>query len=159
MTWIEGEHQRTFEVEAPLDEVAEFLSDPSRLRHCIVDLEKAEKVDDQTWRWVLEEIGAKNITFQGDYTVRYQRDGDVVTWESTGDGTMRTEGRAQLEAIDDDTTRVDYREALSSDLPIPRLTKKVFRPIVAREVRRGVDAFVDEVISYVNAGKHRADGS
>ena len=159
MTWIEGEHQRTFEVEASLDEVAEFLSDPSQVRHCMVDLEDAKRIDDDTWRWIREEVGAKGVTFQGDYTVRYLRDGDVVTWESVGEGTIRTEGRAELASVNEETTRVDYREKLASDLPIPRLAKKVFRPIVAREIRNGVDEFVDEVIAYINAGEHRVDRS
>ncbi len=159
MTWIEGEHQRSFEVQAPLDEVADFLSDPAQLKECMVDLERTEQIDEQTWRWIRKEIGAKNITFQGDYTVRYERDGDVVTWESIGEGTVRTDGRAELKAVDDETTRVDYREKLASDLPIPKLARRVFRPIVAREIKSGVDDFVDNVIDYLNDGKHREDGS
>ena len=161
MTWVQGSHERTFEVEAPLEEVARFLSDPSQVRHCMVDLEKGEEIDDQTWRWTLEEVGAKNITFQGIYTVRYERDGDVVTWESVDDegDTMRTEGRAELEAVDEETTRVDYEETITSDLPIPKLARRVFRPIARREVRKGVDAYVDAVISHLNAGRHRGDES
>lgn len=158
MTWIEGERQRSFEVDAPLEEVAEFFSDPAKLKACLVKLERYEKIDDQTYRWILEEVGAKNITFQADYTVRYERDGDVVTWKSEGEGTMRTEGRVELEAIDGERTRVEYEEKLASDLPIPRLAKRVFRPIAAREIRSGVDAFVDATIEYLNAGRHREGG-
>lgn len=159
MTWIEAEHQRTFEVAAPLDEVATFLSDPSQIRHCMIDLEEAEKVDDQTWRWIREEVGAKGVTFQGDYTVRYRRDGDTVRWESTGEGTMRTEGRAKLEELDGDRTRVDYREKLASDLPVPKLSRRIFQPIVAREIKKGVVEFTDEVVDYLEAGRHRGDDS
>ncbi len=158
MTWIEASHQRTFEVDVPPEEIAQFFSDPSQIRHCMRDLETGEKVDDQTWRWILEEVGAKNITFQGDYTVRYTREeDDVVTWKSEGEGTMRTEGRAEFEALGSDRTRVEYEETLASDLPIPRLARRVFRPIVAREVKKGVEGFLDEVISYLNAGEHRSD--
>ena len=157
MTWIDTEYERTFTVEASGQEVAEFLSNPSGLRHCMADLERAEKIDEQTWQWVLEEVGAKNITFQGDYTVRYGRDGKRVTWESVGDGTMRTEGEAIVDEIGDERSRVDYRETLSSDLPIPRLAKKVFSGIVDREVSKGVDKFLDAVIEYLEAGRHRAD--
>ena len=157
MTWIDTDYERTFTVEAPAGEVAEFLSNPSGLRHCMGDLERAEEIDEQTFRWVLEEVGAKNVTFQGDYSVRYSRDGTRVTWESTGDGTMRTEGEATVEQLDDQRSRVDYRESLSSDLPIPRLAKKVFSGIVDREVSKGVDEFLDSVIEYLEAGQHRAD--
>lgn len=156
MTWIEASHQKTFEVDAPREEVAQFLSDPSQIRHCMVDLETGERVDDQTWRWILEEVGAKGITFQGDYTVRYQRDGDVVTWKSEGEGTMRAEGVAEVEAIDEDRTRVEYEETLASDLPIPKLARRVFKPIVGREVKKGVEAYLAEVIAYLNRGDHRS---
>ncbi len=158
MTWIEATHQRNFEVNAPLEEVAQVLSDPSQIRRCMPDLETGEKVDDQTWRWILEEVGAKGITFQGDYTVRYHRDDeDVVTWKSEGEGTMRTEGRAEFSALSDDRTQVEYEETLASDLPIPKLARRVFKPIVARQVKAGVDDYLDEVIAYLNAGKHRED--
>ena len=157
MTWIEAGHKRTFEVDAPLDEVADFFSDPSQIRHCMQELETGEKVDEQTWRWILKEIGAKGITFQGDYTVRYVRDGDEVTWKSEGEGTMRTEGTAEFEEIDEGRTRVDYEETLASDLPIPKLARRVFRPIVAREVRKGVEEFIDGIIDYLNSGSHRSD--
>ena len=161
MTWIEGSHQRSFEVDVPLDEVADFLSDPSQLRHCMVDLEVGQEIDDQTWQWKLEEVGAKNITFQGIYTVRYERDGDVVTWESQGaeGDTMKSEGRAEFEAVNEGTTKVDYEETIISDLPIPRLAKRVFQPIARREIRKGIDGFLDAVIPYLNAGRHRTDDS
>lgn len=158
MTWIEAEHQRTFEVKAPLETVAQFLSDPSQIRLCMPALETGEQVDEQTWRWILKEEGAKKISFQGDYTVRYQRDDDdVVTWKSEGEGTMRTEGRAELEELDAGRTRVEYEETLASDLPIPRLARRVFGPIVERKVRAGVDDYLDEVIAYLEAGAEQGD--
>jgi carbon monoxide dehydrogenase subunit G len=158
MTWIDGERKRSFEVDAPVDEVARFYSNPEQIKDCMGDLERYEKVDDQTYRWILEEIGAKNITFQGDYTVRYERDGNEVTWKSEGEGTMRTEGRATLREIGEGRTAVEYQEKLASDLPIPKLARRVFKPIVAREIKRGVDGFVDNTIDYLNAGRHRQGG-
>ncbi len=155
MTWIEGSHQRNFEVSVPLDEVADFMSDPERLRHCLVDLERYEKVDDQTYRWVLGEVGAKNITFQADYTVRYERKGQEVVWKSEGEGTTRTEGRALLSEAGPEKTKVDYEETLANDLPVPKLARRVFRPIVKREVKKAVDQFLDNVIAYLNEGHHR----
>lgn len=157
MTWVEADHERTFEVDAPFEEVAGFFSDPSHIQHCMPDLKQAEKIDDQAYRWLLEEVGAKNITFQGDYTVRYERDGEEVTWETEGEGTMRCEGRASFESISDERTRVDYRETMASDLPVPRLAAKVFRPIVKREVKKGIDRYLDEAIAYLNAGRYGAD--
>ena len=158
MTWIEATHERTFELEVSLDEAADFMSTPSRLRHCMQDLDEGQEVDEETWRWILKEVGAKGVSFQGDYTVRYKRDGDVITWKSEGEGTMRTEGRAEFEELGPDRTRVDYEETLASDLPIPKLARRVFKPIVKREVRRGVNDYLDAVIEHLNAGEHRSDG-
>ena len=159
MTWIEADYQRTFEVDAPVEEVAEFLSTPSSIRDCMVDLQRAERIDDQTYRWVLEEVGAKNITFQGDYTVKYRRDGNTVRWESIGEGTMRTEGSAQLESLGDRRTRIDYRETIASDLPVPKLARRVFKPLVARETRKGIEGYLEEVIAHLNAGPDSGDES
>lgn len=160
MAWIEASHQRRLEVNVPKEEVAQFLADPSRLIHCMVDLERGEEVDEQTWRWIREEIGARNITFQGDYTVRYEREGDTVRWESIGEGNMRTKGVAHVRELGPERSEVDYEETIASDLPIPKLAAKVFRPIVAREVKKGIDSFLEQVESYLNAGRHLSeDGS
>ena len=161
MTWVEGSHQRDFEVDVPLDEVADFMSQPAHLRHCMVDLDEGEEIDDKTWCWRMKEVGAKNITFQGIYTVRYERDGDVVTWESVDgeEDNMRTQGRAEFEAIDEGRTKVSYEETITTNLPIPKLARRVFRPIQRREVKKGVNGFLDELITYLNAGRHKQDES
>src|SRR5690554_7146878 len=156
MAWIEGSATKTLIVDAPKDEVAEVLASPSHLKECMGDLERFEVVDDTTYRWVLKPIGAKGITFQGDYTVRYERDGDTVRWESQEGGTMKTRGSARLRELGAGRTEVTYEETLSSDLPIPKLGAKMFRPIVAREIVKGVESFLDGVKSYLNAGKHRS---
>jgi hypothetical protein len=36
-----------------------------------------------------------------------------------------------------------YEETVESDLPIPSLAATVFRPIVSREIRRGVKDFLE----------------
>ncbi len=159
MTWLEATHERTIEVEAELDAIADFFADPNRLRHCMVALDRGEKIDEKTWRWLMTEVGARNITFQGDYTVTYERDGDVVTWKShEGKGNMKTDGKATFKDLGGGRTAVTYRETIASDLPIPRLAAKVFKPIAAREVRKGIDLLLDAVEEYVADGKLTADG-
>lgn len=158
MAWIEGSHKRTFSVNVPLDEAADFMSDPGRIQRAMVSLDVSEKVDDQTYRWLLKEIGAKNITFRGDYTVRYSREGNKVTWESLEDtGNMRTSGKAEYKDLGNGKTEITYEETLASDLPIPKLAAKVFRPIVAREVTKGIDEFIDALEETMNKGKHLAE--
>lgn len=143
MTWIEGTAEREYVVERPYDEVVDFFARPAEFKSAMAELESAERVDDDTWRWTLEEKGAKGISFQGHYTVRYDRDGDVVTWETVEDGNMRSEGKATFEEVDDSRTRVHYRSEMAADLPIPGLMAKAFNSIIAREVKKGVESFLD----------------
>ncbi|RAL21520.1 hypothetical protein DL240_11700 [Lujinxingia litoralis] len=159
MAWIEGTATKTVIVDAPLEEIATFFATPAQIKECMGDLERFEVVDETTYRWILKAMGAKGISFQGDYTVRYWREGDVVRWESLPGGTMKTTGQVRLRELGPGRTEVTYDETLASDLPIPRLGAKVFRPIVAREIVRGVDSFLDGVRTYLNAGKHRSGES
>lgn len=159
MAWIEGSATKTVVMNAPLDEVAEVFVSPAHLKESMENLERFEVVDEHTYRWLLKPMGAKGITFQGDYTVRYERQGDVVRWESLEGGTMRTRGSARLRELGAGRTEVSYEETLASDLPIPKLGAKLFRPIVAGEIVRGVESFLNEVKRYVDAGKHRSGQS
>ena len=155
MAWIEATYKRTIEVNAPLDEAADFMADPSRLKSCMLSVEEHEVIDEKTYRWLLKEVGARNITFRGDYTVRYERDGDLVTWESLeGTGNMRTSGKATYKEIGEGRTEIVYEEVLASDLPIPKLAAKVFRPIVAREVGKGIGELIDAIEETLNTGAH-----
>jgi len=153
MTWIEGTADREYVVARPYDEVVDFFADPAEFKSAMVDLESAERVDDDTWRWTLEQKGAKGISFQGKYTVRYDRDGDIVTWETVGDGNMRSEGKATFEELDDDRTRVHYHSEMAADLPIPGLMAKAFNKIIAREVKKGVESFLDNAKQQLEEGR------
>lgn len=145
MAKIEAKESRTFKVNAPIEEAYNLFADPEQQASLTSDLERYELVDDETVHYVLEEQKEKGITFQGDYTVRYTGNGtDEVEWK-TLKGNIETKGRVKLRKISDDVTEIDYRESLTPDLPIPRLMAKVFKPIVAREVRKGIGEFLSSV--------------
>jgi carbon monoxide dehydrogenase subunit G len=152
MAWIEGTEERTFRVDAPADRVAEFFASPAEFKACMTELESAEPVEDDTWRWVLEEKGAKGLSFQGEYTVRYERDGHQVTWTTVRDSNMRSEGSVDVESLDDGTSRVTYQARISADLPIPKLMAKAFEGIIANEVTKGVGAFLDNAKRTLDGG-------
>ncbi len=141
MAWIEGTESQCFQVSASPTEVADYFSDPERFAAAFSQLEHKEKLADGSWRWTLVGKSEKGITFQGVYTVQYQRTADGATWETT-DGNMRSTGVVVC-APSKDGTEVTYTEVLAVDLPIPKLAAKIFRPIVAREIRAGVGDFLD----------------
>lgn len=143
MAWIEGTQEKTFEVDAPVDEVAAFFCEPAEFQACLTQVVTAEEVEPMVWRWVLEEKAEKGINYQADYTVAYERIGEgSVRWE-TREGNMRSEGVTECREIAGGRTEVHHKETIATDLPIPRLMAKVFSPIVSREIRKGVTSFLD----------------
>lgn len=152
MAWIEGTEQREYVIDAPYDEVVDFFATPGEFKAAMAELESSEQVDEDTWKWTLEEKGAKGISFQGEYTVRYHRDGDVVTWETVEESNMRSEGKATFEKVDGERTRVNYRSEIAADLPIPGLMAKAFNKIIAREVKKGVGHFLDNAKDILERG-------
>ncbi|MFB6375890.1 MAG: SRPBCC domain-containing protein, partial [Bradymonadaceae bacterium] len=100
MAWLEGTAEREFEVEAPVERVAEFFADPGQFEHCVQDLDSLERIDEDVWQFTLEELSAKGVSFQGEYQVAYSRDGSEVTWEPTdADKNMKSEGRVTVEDL------------------------------------------------------------
>ena len=146
MAWIEGTERRTYDIHAPIEKVYAFLSTPELLKAAFLELERHEILDATTARWILKEKNEKGVKFRPDYTVRYGGNGrDRVEWSSLAGGNMRAKGKAVLRSKGVDVTEVQYEETIASDLPIPGLMARVFQPIVAREIRKGVQGFLDRI--------------
>jgi carbon monoxide dehydrogenase subunit G len=144
MAWIEGTEKQTFVIKAPYETVVDFFADPAKFRVCMDQLEKAEEIETHVWRWTLQEKSEKGITFQGVYTVGYERQGDKVVWKPAAEGTMTSHGVATFKQVPAGT-EVTYEETIATDLPVPKLAAKVFGPIVAREIRKGVGSYLEGV--------------
>ncbi|MFU8803750.1 MAG: hypothetical protein ACNA8W_08085, partial [Bradymonadaceae bacterium] len=108
-------------------------------------LEIAEEIEPNTWKWTLRKKSEKGITFQGIYAVRYEREGDEVIWKTVEKTNMRSDGAVSFKKLDDKATEVTYEETIATDLPVPRLAAKVFGPIVSREIRKGVGSYLEGV--------------
>jgi uncharacterized membrane protein len=148
MAKIPATEERTFNVRAPLPDVYRFFSDPGLLREETGDVARFERLPgDQANRahWVLVEKVEKGIRYTADYTVEYQGNGaDRVTWR-TVEGNLDTEGEVLLRPLADGLTEIRFREVLAPDLPITNLMAKLFKPIVAREVRKDIGRFLERV--------------
>ena len=119
----------------------DIFCDPARFKAAFTEMERAQELEPGTWRWVLEEKSEKGIKFKADYTVRYTREDNVLTWD-TIDGNMKSRGRVEVRQTASNKAEVDYSETISTSLPIPKLMTKVFQPIVQREVTKGVSDFL-----------------
>lgn len=149
MAWIEGTHEETFVVDADYDDVVAYFCDPGQFKAALAQVESAEEIDENVWRWVLEEKKEKGIRFKADYTVEYTREGDSLTW-TTREGNLRSSGKTELTDLGGGQTEVAYVETIATDLPIPKLAAKVFRPIVAREIAAGVGDFLERSRGILN---------
>jgi carbon monoxide dehydrogenase subunit G len=143
MAWIEGTEEQTFVVDAPYQDVVDFFGDPATFKECLDQVESAEETEGGVWHWVLQEKAEKGIRFKADYTVKYEMTGEGRVQWHTLEGNMRSEGVTECSEVGEDRTEVRYKETIATDLPIPKLMAKVFRPIVAREIRKGVGSFLD----------------
>lgn len=143
MAWIEGTHEETFTVDAPYADVVDYFCDPAKFKAAFSQMESGEEVSDGVWHWVLEEKNEGGIKFKPDYTVTYERDGDALQWSTQEGCNMTSTGRTELTDLGGGQTEVAYRETIATDLPIPRLAAKLFRPIVSREIARGVGDFLE----------------
>ena len=123
MAYIDAAEEQTFVVTANMEDVYRTFADPEVIQRHIHDLES----------WSLDA--------QGNGT-------DHVTW-NTVTGNIKTKGEARLTRLDVGV-RVDYREEMAPDLPIPRLLATVFKPIVAREVRKGILDYLDSIKRSLN---------
>lgn len=142
MAWIEGSMSRTFTVRAPYDAVVEYFCNPEQFQRAFAQLERAEQIDETTWRWVLQEKNEKGIRFQADYQVRYAREEAGCSWKEIA-GNMRTTGKVTCRDLGSGRTEVAYSETLAPDLPIPGLAAKLFGSIVGREVSGGIADFLE----------------
>jgi uncharacterized membrane protein len=135
----------TFRVPAAIEHVYEFFVEPAQLCELLDGVESIVPVGEGRVRWVLKEKVAKGIRFKGDYTVLYQGNNvDHVHWHSL-EGNMGNEGDVWLTATAEGDTEIRYREMVESDLPITPILAKLIKPMVERELRAELEAFLTRV--------------
>ncbi|QRN98868.1 hypothetical protein JRI60_07510 [Archangium violaceum] len=145
MTKIVATEERTLRVRSPLKDVYQFFNDPGLIKEETADVERFELLEGNRAHWILTEKVEKGIRYLADYTVEYHGNGtDHVTWR-TIDGNLDTQGEVILRQLDAPNTEIRFREMLAPDLPITNLMAKLFKPIVAREVRKDIGKFLDRV--------------
>jgi len=135
----------TFRVPAPIHQVYNFFAEPTEMRDLLDSVESLVLVGEGRFRWVLKEKVEKGIRFQGDYTVLYQGNSvDHVHWQSI-EGNMGNEGDVWLLTTEDGNTEIRYREMVEPDLSITPIMAKLLKPMVERELRTELEAFLTRV--------------
>jgi uncharacterized membrane protein len=142
---IAATEERVLTVQASPATVYAFFSSPQELSRSMASVERCEQLPGNTVRWVLEEKVDKGIRFQADYVVAYEGDGaEHVLWRSV-EGNMRNDGDVWIKPLAGGGTEIRYRESVEPELPITPLLATLIKPLVARELRGEINAFLERV--------------
>jgi hypothetical protein len=147
MAKLGGQLVEVFRSPAPFEVTRRHFADIDRIAAATGEVERFERIDDQTLHLVLKEQKHGPTTFRPDYVVRYRLYGDdEVTWE-TVHGNMLSEGRARFVPRADGGTDIDYAHKLSRDLPVPGLVARMLQPVVTARIAPGIRRFVDAMLA------------
>lgn len=145
MSRIAATEERVLTVQASPETVYAFFSSPEQLGQAMASVERCERLPGDRVRWVLAEKVDKGIRFKADYIVAYAGDGaGHISWRSV-EGNMQNDGDVWIRPLASGGTEVRYRERVEPDLPITPLMASLIRPLVARELRSEINAFLERV--------------
>lgn len=147
MAELSGSFRARFTLRVPLEQAVAAFADPDTHVACFDGLERHERRDAQTVRFVLPQQSYGVTTFKGDYTCRYQRDGHTVRWD-TVQGNIHARGTARFSETAEGTI-LDYEQQIGLDLDVGRLLQKTIQPIVSRSIEREARAFVERMVRKV----------
>jgi carbon monoxide dehydrogenase subunit G len=144
MTRIAATEEQVFTVAASPERVYAYFTDLDKMRETIPGVERCQQLPDGRVRWVLEEKVDKGIRFRADYVVAYEGNGtDHVCCRSVT-GNMANDWDAWIKPVPDGS-EIRYRETVAPDLPITAGLALLIRPLVARELRKDVNRYLDRV--------------
>jgi uncharacterized membrane protein len=145
MVRIAATEERVLAVEASPEQVYAFFSNPETLSGAMDAVECCQRLPENQVRWVLAEKVDKGIRFRGDYTVSFEGDGrEHIRWRSL-EGNMHNDGDVWIRPRAGGGTEIHYREHVAPDLPITPLLARLIAPLVARELRSEINAFLARV--------------
>lgn len=141
---VDVEERHALDVTA--DQAAAHFADLEAIAAAAVDAERTDRVGADGLRWTLVRHEALGVVHQGQYTCRYVRHGHAVRWTTEGHGNMRSEGSASFQPGGAGCT-MTYQHRLDIDLPVGNLVLVALRPIAVPIARRGVSAWVRNMLA------------
>jgi uncharacterized membrane protein len=133
-----------FTVGASPQKAYALFSQLETLREATPGVECCEVLPDGRVHWVLEAKIDKGIHFQADYVVAYEGNGaDHVRCRSI-EGNMADDWEVWIKP-GPAGSEIRYRETVAPDLPITAALALLIKPLVAKELRKDVNRFLDRV--------------
>jgi hypothetical protein len=143
-----GKLEETFKSPADPAVVRAHFADLDAVAAATQEVEKTERIGEDTLRFTLLQQKQGPYSFQPVYTVRYLESGDSVVW-TTLEGNLRSEGTVRFASAPGGGTEVQFRQEITFDLPVPRLALRLIQPIVDRMMQPGMRAYVREMLRTV----------
>jgi carbon monoxide dehydrogenase subunit G len=147
--------ERSVVVRVPVTLAYQYLSDVARSAGCIPSIARCERVGEDTWHFASKERSVGPITMSVCYTARYQGNGkDRIVFRSVGaeGDSADIDGTFILRALGEDTTRIELRQMIAPETPVPRLLQGVIRSFVEREAAGEIEQFLDGVRRALESG-------
>lgn len=151
MARITVTEERTIDIPAAPAAVYAFFSNPKELSKAMEGVQRCELMSGEKVRWVLAESADQGIRFQPDYVVQFTGDGaNQIRWSAV-EGNMGNEGVVEITPGPNGSSQVYYQETIEPDLPITPLMARLIRPLVARELRAGLDTFLNQAVELLSS--------
>jgi carbon monoxide dehydrogenase subunit G len=141
---ITATEEQVFNVPVSPDRVYAFFADLEKVREITPGVERCERLPDGRVRWVLEEKIDKGIRFQADFVVVYDGNGTDHVRCRFVEGNMVNQWDVWMTPVAGGT-EIRYSETVAPELPITPVLALLIKPLVARELRNGVNRFLDRV--------------
>lgn len=147
MARFAGEHTETFTVDVPLEKARAHFRSFDNIVANFGQLERHEKLDEDTIRFLLVPQNAVGATFRGKYDCRYSfPQENVLAWKTVSkDANIFADGTATFTRLGENRTKVVYSQKLEMEIPVNRLIGKAIAPLVKREIVAGVKAYLDRM--------------
>lgn len=146
--------KQTFDVAAsPLDTHA-LLSNVPRSASHVPEVKEVVKLDELTWRWVMNPQSYAGVTMQPVYACRYGFHPDAlrITWEPVKEEGAFIEvfGHWQLEELHNGT-RANLLLDMRFELPIPQMLAGMAEPLLRSEFEKQMSTYVSALTRTLGA--------
>lgn len=146
---IEVDIKRSKAIHTAADEAFTRIRTVEEMASCFPALDQLDKVDEQTYGWVLHKIGNDAYKHRVEYTSRWQwhPEDRKITWEPIkGKGNTQISGFCHVLERDQGSEVIFTVQAVLH-LPLPRLAKAIAKPIVKKKFEGVIDTYIDNVIA------------
>ena len=150
MSRFEGSHTTTVTVTKPISAAIAHFADPETIVGHSENVASAN-VEGDTVHFVLTEQDHGITKFEGRYSCRYTADGNIVKWQTVGEGNFVQSGQATFTELDGGKTEIAYTEDLGIDLDVPAMMAPMLKPVISQVLAHEAKGFLGRMIKTLEA--------